>query len=71
MICPRSAPTLSLQGDGGTIFISNKGIQKMDGKDTEVFTANGKTYDLTQKLDVSARITEDDIDKIFSGTTTA
>lgn len=48
------------------VQISYNGITKKDGKSTEVFSANGETYDITQKLDVSASITEDDITQLFT-----
>ena len=48
------------------VQISYNGITKKDGKSTEVFSANGGTYDITQKLDVSASITEDDIKQLFA-----
>lgn len=48
------------------VQISYNGITKKDGKSTEVFSANGGTYDITQKLDVSASITEDDIIQLFA-----
>lgn len=47
------------------VQISYNGITKKYGKSTEVFSANGITYDITQKLDVSASITEDDITQLF------
>lgn len=45
--------------------ISKDGITKKDGLSTECFTRDGNYYDLTQKLDTSASITETEINDLF------
>lgn len=55
----------SLYSSDYILKITPDGITKRNTTENDCFTANGGTYDLTQKLDVSARITEADIDAIF------
>lgn len=50
----------------GTLTLQYNGIIMSNGKSTEAFTTDGKTYDLTQKLDASAKITDDELTTLFS-----
>lgn len=59
--------TINLENNDSTesLVLRSTGISLKNATENDCFTANGGTYDLTQKLDVSARITEADIDAIF------
>lgn len=57
---------ISQKDNSNNINIKPTGITLKTATENDCFTCNGGTYDLAQKLDISAAITDAEITELFS-----